>query len=88
MDITDGGRYLLAYDMSGGFCFDVRILLKWRMRSIMPQLSGRVTNVCCDPWGEYPDPSGSGLDYDLCGGATDSSMPYLYGDCFDGGLPH
>lgn len=87
VDITDGGRYLLAYDTSGSFCFDVSVLLKWRMRSLMPQLSGRVTNVCCDPWGTYPDPSGSGLDYDICGGATDSSMPYLYGDCFDGGLP-
>jgi hypothetical protein len=79
---TDGGRFAVAPTTSGGWCFDARILTKPRIRMLMPQLSGRLTNVCCLPIGTYPDVTGSGGVYDLCGGATSTPENYLYGDCW------
>jgi hypothetical protein len=51
----------------------------------MPQLSGRITNVCCIPaFGpeQYPDASGSGGVYEVDGGVTTSPEEYLYGECW------
>ena len=48
---------------------------------LMPQLSGRLTNVCCANVGRYLDPTGSGLAYDYCGGDNSTPENYLYGDC-------
>ena len=83
--ISDGGRFLYAATTSGGFCFDARILAKRRIIARMPQLSGRLTNVCAIPLGTYPDVTGSGGLYERDGGP--SSKPYLglYGDCGDAG---
>lgn len=82
VSVTDGGRFAVAPTTSGGWCFDARILTKPRVRMLMPQLSGRLTNVCCIPLGTYPDVSGSGGAYDLCGGAVSTPENYLYGDCW------
>lgn len=84
-DVTDGGRYIVAYDTEGGLCFDVKTLVKFRMRVLVPQWQGRVTNVCCVPLGTYPDVTGSGGTYEVDGGPTTSPEPYLYGDCFEEG---
>lgn len=90
VSVTDGGRFAIAPTTSGGWCFDARILTKPRIRMLMPQLSGRLTNVCCLPIGTYPDVSGSGGVYDLCGGAVSTPENYLYGACWPthiGALP-
>lgn len=81
--ITDGGRFLAAPTTSGGFCMDARVLTKPRIISLMPQLSGRVQNVCSAPLGgAYPDVTGSDGVYDLGGGAQYWPANYLYGDCW------
>lgn len=80
--VTDGGRFAHAPTTSGGFCFDARILTKPRVRMLMPQLAGRVTNVCCIPNGTYPDVTGSGGIYEVDGGPVTSPPNYLYGDCW------
>ena len=80
--ITDGGRFVTAPMTSGGLCFDAKILTKPRLRMLMPQLAGRLTNVCCIPIGTYPCPSGSGGVYEVDGGASTTIPNYLYGDCW------
>ena len=82
VSVTDGGRFAVAPTTSGGFCFDARIMTKPRIRMLMPQLAGRLTNVCCIPMGTYPDVSGSDGIYEVDGGATTSPPNYLYGDCW------
>jgi len=82
VDVTDGGRFAVAPTTSGGFCFDVRVLTKPRVRMTMPHLAGRVTNVCCVPLGTYPDASGSGGIYEVDGGVSFTPPNYLYGDCW------
>lgn len=82
VSVTDGGRYAVAPTTQGGYCFDARILSKPRLRMLMPQLAGRLTNVCCIPIGTYPDVSGSGGVYEVDGGATTTPPNYLYGDCW------
>lgn len=79
---TDGGRYAIAPGESGGFCFDAKILTKPRIIALMPQLLGRVQNVCCNPLKPFPAASGSGGLYEVDGGATTVPPNYLYGDCF------
>ena len=80
--VTDGGRFATAPMFNGGFCFDAKVLTKPRIRMLMPQLSGRLTNVCCIPIGTYPDVTGSGLTYEVDGGASTTPPNYLYGDCW------
>lgn len=82
VQVTDGGRYAVAPTTYGGFCFDARVLVKPRVVMLMPQLSGRITNVCCVPTGTYPDVTGSGGTYEVDGGASTTIPPYLYGDCW------
>jgi hypothetical protein len=82
VSVTDGGRFAIAPMTSGGYCFDAKILTKPRVRMLMPQLAGRLTNVCCLPIGTYPDVSGSGGIYEVDGGATTTPPNYLYGDCW------
>ena len=82
VSVTDGGRFAIAPTTSGGWCFDARILTKPRLRMLMPQLSGRLTNVCCANVGKYLDPTGSGGAYDYCGGDDSTPENYLYGDCW------
>ena len=82
ISITDGGRFLVAPTTSGGYCFDAKILTKPRVRMLMPQLAGRLTNVCCIPIGTYPDITGSGGVYEVDGGASTTPPNYLYGDCW------
>jgi hypothetical protein len=82
VDVTDGGRFAVAPMTSGGFCFDVKVLSKPRIRMLMPQLAGRVTNVCCIPTGTYPDVTGSGGVYAVDGGPVFTPPNYLYGDCW------
>lgn len=80
--VTDGGRYIVTSDWENGVCFDVKAIVKPRMRMSMPQLAGRVTNVCCIPIGTYPCVTGSGGVYEVDGGPTTSPAAYLYGDCW------
>lgn len=80
--VTDGGRFLVSWDFEGGQCFDVKTVVKPRLRMSMPQFSGRVTNVCCLPIGTYPDVTGSGGVYEVDGGPSTSPAAYLYGDCW------
>jgi len=83
LQVTDGGRYVVAAQESGGYCVDLKILSKPRLRMLMPWTSGRLTNVCCVPAGTYPDVSGSGGVYEFSShGATTSPPNYLYGDCW------
>jgi len=82
---TDGGRFAVAGTVSGGFCADIRILNKPRLRMLMPQLSGRITNVCCSTFlgnDQYPDVTGSAGLYEVDGGPETSPENYLYGDCW------
>lgn len=79
--VSDGGRFMWAPTTSGGFCFDARVLAKWRLVSLMPWTSGRVMNVCCSPLGVFPDVSGSGGIYEIDGGVYVKPFMSLYGDC-------
>jgi hypothetical protein len=88
--ITDGGKFLHAPTVHGGYCFDVRTIVKPRLICTMPQLQGRLQNVCYYPEGSYPDPTGSGGDYELSGGVTDArGKPYLglYDEAYDSRNP-
>ena len=86
ISVFDGGRFAVAPTMSGGFCYDARILTKPRLMSLMPWLSQRVQNVCCVPLGEpFPDVTGSGGVYDEVDGAQWWPPNYFYGPCFDAG---
>lgn len=78
---SDGGRFMWAPTTSGGFCFDARVLAKWRLVALMPWTSGRVQNVCCTPLGVFPDVSGSGGVYEVDGGVYVKPGQSLYGDC-------
>jgi hypothetical protein len=78
---SDGGRFMWAPTTSGGFCFDARVLAKWRLVALMPWLLGRVQNVCCSPLGVFPDVSGSGGIYEVDGGVYSKPGQSLYGDC-------
>lgn len=80
--VTDGGRFIVTQDWSNGLCYDVKTLVKPRVRASMTQFLGRVTNVCCIPLGTYPDVTGSGGTYEVDGGPTTSPVAYLYGDCW------
>ena len=81
--LTDGGRFAVAGTDSGGFCFDAKVLTKPRIRMLMPQLSGRVQDVNCNPTLDPIDPTGSGGDYAVDGGVAYTPPNDLYGDCFD-----
>lgn len=84
--VTDGGRYAIAPTTSGGYCFDVRTLVKPRIKMIMPWLSGRLDDVCCyNLGGPYPDVTGSGGVYEIDGGVDSWPEEYLYGDCWPTG---
>lgn len=83
--IVDGGRFAVAGTDSGGFCFDAKVLTKPRIRMLMPQLSGRVQNVNCNPTLDPIDPTGSDGDYEVDGGSTWVPSNTLYGDCFSDG---
>jgi hypothetical protein len=78
---SDGGRFMWAPTVSGGFCFDARVLAKWRLVALMPWTSGRVQNVCCVPLGTFPDVTGSGGIYEKDGGVYAKPGMTLYGDC-------
>jgi len=83
INLTDGGRFAVAGQDSGGFCFDAKVLTKPRLRMLMPQLSGRVYDVNCNPTLDPIDPTGSGGSYEVDGGVTYTPPNDLYGDCFD-----
>lgn len=77
--ITDNGRFALVRDNTRG-CFDVQAYTKPRLVLEMPQLTGRIRNVCCNVTGEpYPDVTGSGRVYEKGGGRTITPVPTLYG---------
>ncbi len=80
--LTDGGRFAVAPTTYGGYCFDVRVLTKPRIRMLMPWTSGRITNVCCVETIKTPDVTGSGGIYELDGGVYESPELTLYGDCW------
>ena len=81
--ITDNGRFALVRSNVRG-CFDVQAYTKPRIVAEMPQLLGRIQNVCCDVLQEpFPDPSGSGRVYEKGGGRVSTPPPVLYGDCLD-----
>jgi len=78
--ITDNGRFSLVRSNERG-CFDIQAYTKPRIVMEMPQLSGRIRNVCCNVLGSpFPDPSGSGRVYELSGGRTLTPIPVLYSD--------
>ena len=77
--ITDNGRFALVRDNVRG-CFDIQIYMKPRLVAEMPQLTGRLRNVCCSVAGEpFPDVTGSGRVYEKGGGRSNVSVPTLYG---------
>lgn len=79
--ITDNGRYALVRDNSRG-CFDLQTYMKPRIVMKMPQLSGRIQNVCHNILGgPVPAPTASGSIYEVGGGRSITSIPTLYGDC-------
>lgn len=80
--ITDGGKFIHAPTVEGGFCFDVRTLTMPRLVCRMPQLQGRIQNVCYVPEGSYPDATGSGGDYELSGGVDEKPYMGLYDEAW------
>jgi hypothetical protein len=77
--LTDNGRFALVRSNSRG-CFDIQAITKPRIVAEMPQLLGRIRNVCCNVLGQpFPDPTGSGRVYELGGGRTTTPPPTLYG---------
>jgi hypothetical protein len=77
--LTDNGRYALIRSNSRG-CFDIQAVVRNRIVLEMPQLTGRIRNVCCNVLGEpFPDPSGSGRVYAKGGGRTTTPVSTLYG---------
>ncbi len=77
--ITDNGRFALVRDNVRG-CFDIQIYMKPRLVAEMPQLTGRLQNVCCSVTAEpFPDVTGSGRVYAPGGGRSTSTVPVLYG---------
>jgi len=76
--ITDNGRYAVIMDNTRG-CFDVQALAKPRIVAEMPQLLGRIRNVCCNVLGQpYPDVTGSGRVYEVGGGRSLTPVQTLY----------
>jgi len=81
--ITDNGRFALVRSNVRG-CFDVQIYVKPRVVAEMPQLLGRIRNVCCKPQERpFPDVTGSGSIYEPDGGRQSTPPPQIYGDCLD-----
>ncbi len=77
--ITDNGRYAVIMDNVRG-CFDVQSIVKPRIVAEMPQLLGRIRNVCCNVLGQpFPDATGSGRVYEVGGGRSLSPVSTLYG---------
>lgn len=77
--ITDNGRYALVRDNVRG-CFDIQAYVKPRIVAEMPQLLGRIRNVCCNVQQEpFPDVTGSGRVYEKDGGRLITPVPTLYG---------
>lgn len=77
--ITDNGRYAVIMDNVRG-CFDVQAVVKPRLVAEMPQLMGRIRNVCCSVLGQpFPDATASGRVYPLGGGRTLGQVSTLYG---------
>jgi len=77
--ITDNGRYAVVRDNSRG-CFDIQAYVKPRIVAEMPQLLGRLRNVCCTVVQEpFPDTTGSGRVYEKDGGRAVSPIQVLYG---------
>lgn len=82
--ITDAGRYAIVRQNERG-CFDVQAYLKPRIVAEMPQLLGRIRNVCCSVTSEpFPDVTGSGRVYEKSGGRTITPVPTLYGSSGQG----
>lgn len=82
--ITDNGRFALIRSQVRG-CFDVQLVTKPRIVAEMPQLLGRIRNVCCNVLGQpFPDVSGSGRVYANTGGRTITPPPTLYGSTGQG----
>lgn len=78
--ITDNGRFALTRSNVRG-CFDIQAYVKPRIVAEMPQLLGRIRNVCCNVTGSpYPDATGSGRVYPVGGGRTVTPVPTLYGE--------
>lgn len=78
--LTDNGRFALVRSNSRG-CFDVQAYTKPRIVAEMPQLLGRIRNVCCNVTGEpFPDVTGSGRVYEKGGGRSTTPPPTLYGN--------
>ena len=76
--ITDNGRFALVRDNVRG-CFDIQAYTKPRLVAEMPQLLGRMRNVCCSVTAEpYPDVTGSNRVYEKSGGRTITPVPTLY----------
>ena len=77
--ITDNGRFALVRDNVRG-CFDVQAYTKPRIVAEMPQLLGRIRNVCCNVTSEpFPDVTASGRVYEKDGGRSITPVPTLYG---------
>lgn len=77
--ITDNGRYAVIMDNVRG-CFDVQAIAKPRIVAEMPQLLGRIRNVCCNVLGSpYPDVTASGRVYSVGGGRSTGVVSTLYG---------
>jgi hypothetical protein len=87
ISVTDGGKFMHAYTTSGGFCFDVRTLVRPRLVCKMPQVQGRITNVCVTTLANYPDVTGSGGLYEFEGGLTDKPYLGLYDQGYDNRNP-
>lgn len=77
--ITDNGRYAVIMDNVRG-CFDIQAIAKPRLVAEMPQLLGRIRNVCCNVLAQpYPDATGSGRIYEVGGGRSLGTVSTLYG---------
>lgn len=85
--VTDGGKFLHAPTTYGGFCFDVKTLVKPRLVCIMPQVQGRVQNVCVTTLANYPDVTGSGGLYSFDDGLTTKPYLGLYDQGYDNRNP-
>lgn len=87
LKITDGGRFVHAPTFEGGFCFDVRTLTCPRIVLTMPQLQGRVQNVCVTSLASYPDVTGSDGLYTFDDGLTEKPYLGLYDQGYDNRQP-
>lgn len=77
--LTDAGRFAMIRSQVRG-CFDIQAITKPRLVLEMPQLTGRIRNVCCNVLGQpFPDVTGSGRIYSVGGGRSTTPVPTLYG---------